>query len=198
MCMYDRSADKAEDKCQTVEDFERDLAKGDELIKCGGCYGTFNIFPRVDDVDECSAVGTDVIPCGTEKKNGEWKYPMCIWDASKNEPKSKCETLSKMEYHLTKKSEKGEDDMLLACGFCDKINFFEKYGWKPPVPPAEIDGCDWDTMDTCKDQDNRYPMCIWDDKKRERKSKCEKVSKLNSMKSDEYLVGCGYCEDIVL
>ena len=103
-----------------------------------------------------------------------------------------------MEYQLAEKIEKDEDDMLLACGFCDEINFFERYGWEPPVPPAEIDGCDWDTMDTCIDHEDRYPMCIWDDKKRERKSKCEKVSKLNSMKSDEYLVGCGYCEDIVL
>ena len=39
----------------------------------------------------------------------------------------------------------GEDDMLLACGFCDEINFFEGY-WEPPVPPIEIDECDGDTM----------------------------------------------------
>ena len=213
--MYDASNDKVKDKCQTVERLERDLSKGDELVKCGPCYGDFNIYMRPDNIDQCSGnddrTGTMVVPCGTDKKTGELKYPMCMWDASKREPKSECETVSKVEYDLAKSrsKKKGDDDvdMLLDCGFCDDLNLFEEY-WEP-FPrklPAEIDGCDWDIMDTCTDDgksatgkdDNYYPMCIWDDKKGEGKSKCEKVSKLNSMKKHEYLVGCGYCEDLLL
>ena len=214
MCIYDRSADTARDMCLTIEQFERDLAKGDELIKCGPCYGNFNLFTRLNDIDECSAVSSGVVPCGTEK-DGEMKYPMCFWDASKNEPISKCDTIPTFRRDLAKRSKKStkkgkkndedEDDMLLGCGFCDEMNLFEGY-WEPPAPPTEIHECDWNIMDTCNDgskkkkknTDDYYPMCIWDGKKGEYKSKCQKPSKLNSMKKDEYLAGCGYCEDAML
>ena len=206
MCMYDSSADKIKDKCQTVEQLERDLEKGDELVKCGACYGDFNLFTRPDTIDQCADDSIGMVPCGTDKHSGELKYPICMWDASKNEPKSKCDTTSKIAYKLGKNtSRKSQGDMLLDCGFCDDMNLFEGY-WEPPVPPAKImEGCDWNVMDTCtngsekkSDVDDYYPMCIWDSKKVQGKSTCQKVSKLNSLKKHEYLSRCGYCEDDIL
>ena len=107
-----------------------------------------------------------------------------------------------------------DDNILLGCGFCNEVNLFQDYGWEPPpevLPPDEVeDGCDWNVMDTCDDKkkkskskkkdddDDRYPMCIWDENKGEGKSKCQKVSKLDSLKGHEYLAGCGYCEDVLL
>ena len=211
MCMYDRSADKIKDKCQTVDQFEHGLEKGDELVKCGACYGDFNIFTRPDNINQCSDDSIGMVPCGADKRTGEMKYPICMWDASKKEPKSKCETASKHESHLSKQSKKSQGDMLLDCGFCSELNLFEGYGWEPSsVPPVKIEGgCDWEMMDVCRNDgsekneegdvnDRYYPICIWDGKKGEVKSKCEKVSKVHSLKGKhEYLVGCGYCENLL-
>ena len=203
--MYDASKDEAKDECQTVEQLEKNLSKNanDEVIKCGACYGDFNIFTRPNDINECfgDVGGLVVVPCGTDK-DGELKYPTCIWDGSKRRPDSKCETRTKLIQDLDKKKDDG--DILLDCGFCDELNLFEEY-WEPPVPPPEIDGCDWDTIDTCEDgsgkkadNENHYPVCIWDAKKWERKNECLQRSKLDSLKKDEYLIGCSYCDDILL
>ena len=217
MCVYDQSADKVQDICQTIEQLERDLEKGDELVKCGSCYGDFNLFTRPDEIYQCSDGGSaGATTCGEDKHSGELKYPMCFWKAKKQQPETKCETVTDVEYELSNPSKKSEgDNMLLDCGFCEDLNLFEGY-WEPPTlvtMPAEIDGCDWDhPADRCKnneskkqnkgnddddDDDYYYPMCIWDRKKDEGKSKCQKVSKLNSLKKDEYLAGCDYCENIL-
>ena len=205
MCMYDTSKDKADDKCLTVEKLEYRLAKGDELIKCGPCYGDFNIYPRRKD-NICS---DKVVPCGTSGRkkdggDGEMKYPMCIWDGTK--PKSECKTQSQLDEFLESRS----DNILLDCGFCDELNLFEDY-WEPPreiTPPPEVEGgsCDWKTMDTCNKgketnenvNENYFPMCIWDDSKGDVTTKCQKVYKLDNLKPNDYLAGCGYCEDILL
>ena len=126
MCIYDTSKDKVEDKCQSVEKLERDLSNGDELLKCGACYGDFNIFTRPDDINECSAVDDGAVPCGTDKKKDESKFPMCVWDGKKKEPRSVCGTVSKVEKELLKKNRK-HGDILLDCGFCDELNLFEGY-----------------------------------------------------------------------
>ena len=79
--------------------------------------------------------------------------------------------------------------------------------------PFELDGCDWDTMESCNgdesskkkkdktkmsdkdDDDDYFPMCVGDDKIGKRKRTCQRISKLRSMKKGKYLVGCGYCDD---
>ena len=63
-------------------------------------------------------------PC--DEKDGEYKYTMCIWDESKEEPKTKCEYMSYLD-------ELNEGDILLDCGSCDDINFFDDYNWEPPT-----------------------------------------------------------------
>ena len=115
------------------------------MKKCGACYGEFNIFPRVDDINVCSGGGNgdggegyDAVPCGVDKKKkkkkktakgdeneDEMKYPMCIWDGKKNEPRSICGTISKVEHELEKKGKKDDGDMLLDCGFCDESKIIE-------------------------------------------------------------------------
>ena len=44
--MYDALSGTVSDTCQTVEKLTgRLIQNGDELVKCGACYGDFNIFP---------------------------------------------------------------------------------------------------------------------------------------------------------
>ena len=189
MCIYDWSKDEVKDKCQTIEKLEEQLAKGDEFIKCGDCYGDFNIYSRTSSTD-CS----DKVPCG--EKDGEYEYPTCIWDDSKKKPKSECWTSSKLMDELNKH----DDDILIDCKFCDEVNLFEGYGWEAPAaptPPPKVGTCDWDLMDTCDDsgkkKESSYPMCIWDDSKGYTESICQKLSKLDKLKDGDFLAGCGYC-----
>ena len=128
MCMYDASKDEYKDTCQTVDDLEEDLAKGDGdyVAKCGNCYTLgVNILPTGD--DDCAGI---VESCGV--KNGVGMYPMCMWDAKKGDaaPTTTCQN----ESQLQKDIKKGH--ILVHCGSCDDTDFFEGYF---PSPYDDID-----------------------------------------------------------
>ena len=124
--MYDAGKEEAKDECQTVGSLVEALEDGDELIKCGSCYDDSNIYSRINDAIECTVRNP---PCkGNNDEN--YKYPICIWDAGREEKKDKCVKLSKIEEYLV---DGGVDDgdILLDCGSCDDLNLFAPY-WEPP------------------------------------------------------------------
>ena len=218
MCMWEASKNKYKDTCQSIEKLEEYLDKGDGLAKCGECYSLgVNVIPATKAEEDCSAF---VQSCGV--KNNVVKYPMCMWDVKKgDEPTTKCQSDAQLQKYKkkgqvlvhcgscdnsnffegyfplpdgsstngktsTKKSKKYEDE---------DVEIEVKTA---PRESVDVSSCDWKVLSACgkeKKGAKKYPVCLWDPKKEEEKSKCTTVSKLEYYmgKGDELLSCEGYC-----
>jgi hypothetical protein len=55
--------------------------------------------------------------------------------------------------------------------------------------------CDGTKSSKKKAKGSKYPTCIWKEKKQRFETKCMESSKIASLKSDDYFLGCGCCAD---
>ena len=178
MCMWDatKKGDAAPTTvCQNESDLQKDIKKGHILVHCGSCDNT-NFFDGYFPIP----FPEDVVSTNTGKSKKS---------STKNSNKSQSVD---EELEGDEDEDGGDDADVLEIGEVTTTAADQEEG-----VPVDILSCDWESMSTCgtKNNNKKYPVCLWDTSKGEETSKCVTVSKLEYYmgKGDELLSCEGYC-----